>query len=310
VLTAAGWRGKGIGRGRLRSLIESGDLAQVRHGVYATRAAMKLAERGPSQAHALQVAAVRAATGFPVIASHHSAARLHGLDLLFPPDENLVTVTRQKPAHSAIRTSSGLVVRTAVVPAGQLVQVYGIRATTVARTVIDVARVSSFQSGVAVADCALRLGKTPKEDLEAVAGSCAGWPGIERARRVIGFSDARAESVLESGSRVAFAEAGLEPPELQVWIEVKGDRYRVDFLWRKYRTIAESDGLGKYATPEDIRKQFERDRRLRAAGYHVVHFTFHEIFGDPGYVLGQIRDCYAAASGKSFALRRAGGDNA
>lgn len=117
-----------------------------------------------------------------------------------------------------------------------------------------------------------------------------------RARRVIRFSDGNAESVLESCARVAFAEQRLDKPELQVTIPVRGDAFRVDFFWRKYRTIAEADGLGKYARPEDLKKQFARDRKLRAVGYRVVHFTWGEIFGTPEYVVAQIREAFAATS--------------
>ena len=71
---------------------------------------------------------------------------------------------------------------------------------------------------------------------------------------------------------------------------------RVDFLWRKYRTIAEADGLGKYVEPSVLRRQFERDRKLRAAGYRVVHFTWGEIFKTPADVVAQIREAFGAAS--------------
>ncbi|MCW2936646.1 MAG: hypothetical protein JWM19_7608 [Actinomycetia bacterium] len=113
---------------------------------------------------------------------------------------------------------------------------------------------------------------------------------------MIVFSEAGSESVLESCARVAFAEAGLEPPQLQAQIVIASTALRVDFLWRKYSTIAEADGLAKYTEPKDLKRQFERDRKLRAAGYRVVHFTWGEIFKSPGYVVAQIREAFGAAS--------------
>jgi very-short-patch-repair endonuclease len=63
----------------------------------------------------------------------------------------------------------------------------------------------------------------------------------------------------------------------------------VDFLWRRYRTIGEADGAFKYQTPARARAQLERDARLRAAGYEVVHFTWPEITRVPAQVVDSIR---------------------
>ena len=113
------------------------------------------------------------------------------------------------------------------------------------------------------------------------------------------FSDARPESVLESLSRAAFHQAGLPPPDLQVRVgdddEVIG---RVDFLWRRYRTIGEADGAFKYQTPARARAQLERDARLRAAGYEVVHFTWPEITRVPAQVVDSIQVAFTRSAAR------------
>jgi hypothetical protein len=166
--------------------------------------------------------------------------------------------------------------------------------TSVPRTVIDLARVLPFGEGVAVADSALHARLTSKAELAAVIAVCARWRGLQRAREVAEFSDARSESVLESLSRAVFHQFGLPPPDLQVWVgdddEVIG---RVDFLWRRYRTIGEADGALKYQTPARARTQLERDARLRAAGYEVVHFTWPEITRVPAQVVDAIRVAFS-----------------
>lgn len=76
-----------------------------------------------------------------------------------------------------------------------------------------------------------------------VLGACAGWPGADRARRVVAFSNGLAESPLESRARVTFDAFGLPEPELQVLITAgvsfrpdgtfrvhEYHEYRVDFL--------------------------------------------------------------------------------
>jgi hypothetical protein len=170
--------------------------------------------------------------------------------------------------------------------------------TSVGRTVVDLARTLSFAEGVAVADSALRTGQTSREELDTVLARCARWPGCQRARQVAAFADPRAESVLESISRAAFHELGLPPPELQVW--VGGEEVivgRVDFLWRKYRTIAEADGAIKYTRPDRALAQLDRDARLRAAGYEVVHFTWPQITRVPQQVAAELRAAFRRGGG-------------
>jgi hypothetical protein len=185
-------------------------------------------------------------------------------------------------------------VHAAALPAEHVVSYRGVLLTSVPRTVIDLARVLPFGAGVAVADSALHARLTSKAELSAVIAGCARWRGVRRACEVAAFSDARSESVLESLSRAMFHQAGLPPPDLQVWIGDDGEVIgRVDFLWRRYRTIGEADGAVKYETPARARTQLERDARLRAAGYEVVHFTWPQITRAPAQVVDEIRVAFS-----------------
>jgi hypothetical protein len=214
---------------------------------------------------------------------------VYGLGLVGRP-ESVAEITRA-PGDRGSRTGDlGVLVHIAALPAEHVVSYRGLPLTSVPRTVIDLARTLPFAEGVAVADSALHAGLTSKSELAAVIAECPRWPGLQRAREVAVFSDGRSESVLESLSRAAFHQSGLPPPDLQVWVgdddEVIG---RVDFLWRRYRTIGEADGAFKYQTPARARAQLERDARLRAAGYEVVHFTWPEITRVPAQVVDAIQ---------------------
>jgi hypothetical protein len=181
-------------------------------------------------------------------------------------------------------------VRIARLPAEHVVSYRGVPLTSVPRTVIDLARILPFAEGVAVADSALHARLASKSELATVIGDCGRWPGLRRAREVAAFSDARSESVLESLGRAVFHQAGLPPPDLQVWVGDDGEAIgRADFLWRQYRTIGEADGAAKYETPARARTQLERDARLRAAGYEVVHFTWPQITRAPAQVVEEIQ---------------------
>lgn len=299
VLAVAEWRAAGLTQGQLRSLIRSGTLARVRSGVYATQSAMKWAETNPRRGHALLVEAARASAGRDSAASHQSAALIHGLDL-FPRPSDTVTLTRP-PGHGCRNKQDGLSFHTARLSDDHVTRVLGAKVTTVARTVVDIARTSSFMSGVVTADAALRVALSDeaaffvtKEAFLEVCDACKHWPGVQNARRVIAFADPRAESVLESCARVIFHEHGLEPPELQFTITGPDFRHHVDFYWPRYRVIAEGDGALKYTDPRRAIYQLKRDQQLRDHGEKVVHFTWQEIFMTPSPVPDRIRRAFTS----------------
>jgi hypothetical protein len=296
VRTAAKWRAAGLSADQMRSLLRSGDLTRMRYGVYATRSAIAWAKDDPQRRHALEVLAVTTSVGRGSVASHHSAALIHGLDLLTPGPADVVTLTRPGARRSGRRESAGIVVHAAALPPGHVTKCLSAPVTAVARTVVDLGRTLPFTDAVVVADSALRLGKTAKPELLRAADACARWPGVARACRAVTFADGRAESVLESCARTVFYERGLEAPDLQVEFRGEGFVFRGDFYWARYLTIAEADGMEKYTNPERARDQLRRDRLLRDGGYKVVHFTWRELFETPEVVISRIRKAFASAT--------------
>jgi Protein of unknown function (DUF559) len=294
----ADWRHAGIPQGRLRALIATGQLVQIRRGAYATSGVLAEAKRDPCLRPALDVAAVRALRGRTGVASHQSAAAMHGLRLLTTPPKGAVTLTVPPGKRKGGYGRSGVTCHMADLPREHVTELYGLPVTTAGRTVIDIARTSPFMEGVVLADSALRERCTSKTDLRRVLASCAQWPGTTTAKAAVDFASGLAESVLESCARVVFHERGLPPPELQVHVFGHGGTpiARVDFMWQKYRVIAESDGLLKYDSGQTAIKELARDRLLREAGYEVVHFTWKELFTDPERVITRIRDAFVRQS--------------
>jgi Protein of unknown function (DUF559) len=271
-------------------MVRRGVLVPVGHGAYA-RAAVATVASGPAGEQALRLASVLAVASPGDVGSHHSAAVIHGLDLLgwLPP---YVGVTR--PPGGSKKSRAGVNAHIAALPPEHVTTRGGIRLTSVARTVVDLARASSFRSGVVVADSALRSNQTSKAELQSVITDCARWPGISRAKLVVEFADGLSESVLESISRVAFRDQGLPAPELQVWVggDDEGVIGRADFLWRRYSTIGEADGAVKYKDTARAISQLRRDAQLRAAGFEVVHFTWDEIARTPSRVAASLREAF------------------
>jgi hypothetical protein len=278
---------------RVRTLLRRRVLVRVTRGVYARAELAADAVRETAGGHALGIAAALAVTTPVAAGSHQSAAMIHGLDLLSPEPAALVTLTRAPGGAGSRTPRPGIRFRHAALPARHVVRRQGVRVTSVARTVVDLARTSSFRAGVVTADSALRTAQASRRDLEAVLADCARWPGIGRARQVVAFSDARSESALESLSRVIFDEQGLPAPDLQVWVGGEGRAVgRADFLWRQFRTIGEADGAVKYADPSRAVSQLRRDARLREAGFEVVHFTWAEITRTADNVAASLRAAF------------------
>ena len=282
---------RGISPERIKTLIRRGTLIRVGRGWYVTARTGTAFQGHPDGPHLLSAGAVLAGSGPDLVASHTTAARIHGLDLLDRPGET-VTVTRA-PGNGSRRSKQRVRLRVAAVPASQVTARYGLRVTTVARTVIDVARTSSFRAGVVTADSALRTKQTSNEELRAILAMCSRWPGVTQATAVVDFADMLSESALESIARVVFRESGLPPPQLQAWVGGDERIGRVDFLWKQFNTIVEVDGALKYADPDRARQQLRRDAKLRQAGFEVLHFTWWEITQTPENVAASIQAAFA-----------------
>lgn len=295
IVTTAELTAAGISGARIRTLIRCGALYQIGRGAYAPGKRARELLGLPDGKQLLQLAAAVAVRGPGTVASHESAAYLHSIDLLATPTAPALTC----PPDLGWKARPGVRLYAATLPAEHVTAVIGLPVTTPARTVADLARTLSFRAGVVAADSALHRKLVTKAELTAVLAACTRWRGVRRAAAVIDFADGRAESPLESIARVAFAESGLPPPELQVWLGGTADPGgtvepvgRVDFYWRQYRTVAEVDGAGKYADPERARAQLRRDSLLRDDGFEVVHFTWQQITQAPEQVAASIRKAF------------------
>ena len=294
IMTTADLGAAGTSTRQIRALVRQGALVRMGRGFYATAELAATTVRLGFGEHFLSAYAAIGALGPGTVASHRTAAHIHGLDLLTGP-RRIVTLTRP-PGRGSRSAKSGVHLHVARLATGHVSHRFGLPITTVARTVVDLARTTSFREGVVTADSALHQHLTSKKELLGVLADCRRAPGSLMAAQVVEFADGLAESALESIARAAFHDCRLPAPELQV--RIGGDEFigRVDFLWRPYRTIAEVDGAIKYADPARARAQLRRDKKLREAGYEVVHFDWREINSDPAAVASSIRAAFRRGS--------------
>src|SRR5580658_60262 len=89
------WREAGLTVSQFRLAIQGGDLVRVRRGVYTTRGFMDQAKAKAVVWQVLQVAsAVCGQSARDAVASHQTAALIHGISLLNAPDADIVRMTR------------------------------------------------------------------------------------------------------------------------------------------------------------------------------------------------------------------------
>lgn len=273
----------------VRAQLRAGEWIRLRRGAYCLGAA-RLDNPGDEGWHRLVVRAVLLALEAPAVVSHVSAAALAQLPL-HRAGLDIVHVTR--PGHAA-RTEGGVDHHDARLDPHELEQrPDGVWVTSLARTVLDVSRTCTIETGIVAADSALNRG-LGKDELRAMLESVRDWTGARLAARVVEMADGRAESVGESLMRYDFTRGGLPTPELQV--EFRDERgivwARVDALFAEERTIVEFDGRMKYDDPTTLWREKLREDRLRELGYEVVRVTWSDL-GAPAALATRIRAAFA-----------------
>jgi hypothetical protein len=247
--------------------------------VYAT-AETFAAAKNPAQLHGLHCAAALLALSAPYVVAAASAARLYDLKFLNPPVDEVVLLTSHPVVHGIRR--DGYLLRQAPLPAEQIRTLGDLPITSAARTWLDLACELPFVDAVTLADSALYQRLVLQEELEDLLNEADGRPGVENARASLRFADRRAESPLESASRVAMHLGGVPAPDLQVEFVLPFRRdARVDFFWPGL--VGEADGNSKYEptdgrTPLDvIRDEREREFALRDMGLDVVRWGWVDV---------------------------------
>lgn len=189
------------------------------------------------------------------VASHLSAAALHQLPLIGRwPDRVHLSM-----ADAVSGSSSAGIARHIPAVAPDEVVIDGVRVTSIARTLVDIASRSEFLVGVTMIDHALRLRLVSKEELGDELCRVTFRTGVGRARECIAFADDRAASPGESLTRVRCWQLGYDAPELQVHVSTHRGEYDVDFGWEKIALFGEFDGKIKYT-----REQLLNGRTLEA----------------------------------------------
>ncbi|MDT4915955.1 MAG: hypothetical protein QOH89_655 [Pseudonocardiales bacterium] len=268
VLSPAELRSAGISRQTARTRVARGLWVAAGHGFVAP---IDISDAQPyveaRRRHALLSAAAARRRADHVI-SGRSAGTIHGLPTFRVPKRPELTAVDQ---HNLGRRRGAAHVWGATLEPHHWTRWYGCPVTTVARTLVDLGRHDRWDA-IMAADAALRERLVDGRRIAAALADAAGWPGVRQARAVLALASPKAESALESLTRLRLHDDGFPPPEPQVWI----GQDRVDLLFAEQRLVLEADGLEKYVGSV-LRREKRREVRLRRRGYRVERVTWDDV---------------------------------
>jgi hypothetical protein len=157
----------------------------------------------------------------------------------------------------------------------------GIRTTTVARTLVDLA---AEVRGRRLEQVVRRASRGRRFDLVAVETTIERHPrapGASELARLVRSLAGRGTDDVRSRLEEAFAQlcddCGLPVPRVNAI--VMGER--VDFSWPRSTLIVETDGFEFHSMPTTFAADRRRDQKLTLAGYTVVRFTYDQVVNEP-----------------------------
>ncbi len=294
VLTVTQAYEAGLSRGAIRHRVESGRWEAVVPGVYRLRGTLVTWEL---RLHATVIGAGRGA-GRGAVASHRSAAQLHGIPGF---SGNWVEVTGPLGLHPRARPARGFASRR--LPAHHVMRVDGIPATSVARTLLDLAGVlDPDQTERALDNCLVRGLVTPEGAW--LVYHDVGGPGRTGSRLFRDLLAARSEGYVAPASELErrFIQDVIVAFQLPMpgREEDVGDSDgwigRVEFVYAGAKVLVELDGRLYHTALVDRRRDRDRDNRFMAAGWRVIRIDYEMLTKAPAYVAELIRRALQAAA--------------
>lgn len=248
-----------------------------------------------------------------------SACRVHGIPLFNDSpvvhvgvDRNYSSGSRHQPHWQEGLYDLAIKEHHYSVPESDIVEVAGIRVTSLFRTLQDVLAYMPDPYFISPADALLRKLITHDDrqriySTDALAAvenrlrrrmqhTARTYPKRKVMRRFHQLSPL-SESVAESMLRLFFLEAGFPMPHVQYPLYATGDAdvisgtpaYQgqapivfVDMAWPQYGLAVEFDGLNKYTKEATLRREKKRDAMLALHFAHIQHFVW-DIFSNWSY---------------------------
>ncbi|WP_159080581.1 type IV toxin-antitoxin system AbiEi family antitoxin domain-containing protein [Nocardia suismassiliense] len=278
----------------LRTRVLRGEWVRVCHGVYREASTSPVAQ--------LRVEAARLSMGLPtLIAGYDTAAELHGFSVIDSAATHVIGRQRSR--------SKQIVVHQDRVDSLDLELVKGTLTTSPVRTAVDLARTLDRLDALATLDAALRVGLSPgrvshplefsRQAMDEEATRHRGRRGLRQAVELIRLADGRAESPMESRTRVRCIDAGLPYPEPQVEVSTPTGLRRLDLGWRESRVGLEYDSATWHSGRHAAARDTARHNSLTTQGWTIFYATALDVLHHPHLFTEPIRAMLDRAAGRS-----------
>jgi hypothetical protein len=265
-------------RQQLDVQVKKANLFRVWHGVYATRRPDLLG----------RLAALDLFMGQEAVCCMGTAAALYGFDV------QSSTVIHVLDPGVRMRPTTGLMVHQRV--GAPLQRVAGRLATTAGWTAVEVARQLSRPRALATLDAALHSMCCSHADLQSAVREQRGRRGIVAVRELLEYADARAESAMESETRLVMIDYGLPLPELQYEIRGSaGELWRVDFAWPDRMVAAEYESIAWHAGRPEMLRDKGRFASVQELGWTVIPIVVDDVRLHPWRLADRIASHLARA---------------
>lgn len=261
IVSLKGLRAIGFTRDEVAGFVSHGDLRRLHRGVYADGR-----NRLTDDAH---LNAALLALGGDAWLAGRTAAAVWGLEAVSLARIEVCVVASSTPRHR------GLVVRrVSDTPHRSEIKIRrGLRLSSVARMLTEVARDASPDELVAVVEEAVRRGVLDLTELEATLTRHHREPGIGKLKRAV--AEYRPLPKRKSGLERSFDRWLRSHPEIpQPERNVKLARtWELDCYWPEHKLVLELDGRPYHSTIGDIERDRRKDAWLQRNGLRVLRVT-------------------------------------
>jgi hypothetical protein len=193
-----------------------------------------------------------------------------------PVDVSVIREDRHRRSH-------GLRLCHSLVPDDDVVLINGLRVTSPARTLIDLARDPELRIGrlltVQLMDGARRFDRCTGADLDAAVKAAAGLRNVVRARDWVALSRDGIDSPMETTTRLVLLDGGA--PYVDVGIEIRDDDglllARSDLGDKQLMIWGEYDGFDAHSKRNVFSSDRRGDRWLAGRGWYVIRIVAEDL---------------------------------
>lgn len=271
--------------------VATGEIVRRRPSVYAVAGAP------PTWRQEVMAACLDAGPGSA--ASHRTGATLNGLARRGAPQ--VIEISIPRPASA--RMSGVVVHRSRDLTPEHVIEVDGIPCTGPLRTLVDLGAVEPRWEVRDAVERSLSARIVTLKGLEwaVTEHSRRGRNGVGVLRWVLderALGQAMPDSVLEARMARIYRQHHLPPPEFQYEVRTESGLLiaRVDFAYPFLRHAFEVDGWEHHSTPQQTEADYDREHRLRAAGWSITRFTYWHVVKRPSYVAEVIAGVLGASN--------------